>query len=112
MKKYQVHITKYAYRQLKRIRQYIEVDLQAPQAAKNTLRLIKSAIVSLDHMPERYALTDHDKWRQEGIRKVVVKNYIVYYRVDEERMQVQVTAVVSIRQNQAMELMKMLPDEE
>lgn len=41
-------------------------------------------ISGLNFMPLRYPLTDEDPWRTNGIRKMPVKNFLVYYLIDEE----------------------------
>lgn len=48
-----------------------------------------------------------EPWRTEGIRKMVVKNFLVYYWVDKINMKVQVTAVIYERRNQIEQLKKM-----
>lgn len=44
--------------------------------------------------PKKHALIDEEPWRTEGVRKVKVKNFPVYYWVDDENHKVQVTAVI------------------
>ena len=51
-------------------------------------------ISGLNFMPLRYPLTDEDPWRTNGIRKMPVKNFLVYYLIDEESKIVSVTAVI------------------
>lgn len=65
------------------------------------LSWIKWKIVSmkLSNFPERFQLVDEEPWRTEGIRKMVVKNFLVYYWVDKINMKVQVTAVIYERRN-------------
>ena len=43
-----------------------------------------------------------DRWRAEGVRKIVVKNFLIYYWVDDENNRVQVTAVIYSRREQIM----------
>ena len=51
------------------------------------------AIMELSALPQRYSLIDEEPWRSEGIRKPVVKNFLIYYWIDNECNKVQVTAV-------------------
>lgn len=105
--RYKVQITKYALMQLEEIRNYIANELLAPQAAYNLLLEMKKMAASLESMPERNPLVDIKKWRDQGIRKTIVKNFIIYYWTDEERQTVYITLIVYEKRNQLMELGKM-----
>lgn len=45
-------------------------------------------------MPERFSIVEDEPWKSRGYRKMPVKNFLVYYYVDEENNTVWVTAVV------------------
>lgn len=105
--RYKVQITKYALMQMEEIRNYIANELLAPQAAYNLLLEMKKMAASLESMPERNPLVDIKKWRDQGIRKTIVKNFIIYYWTDEERQTVYITLIVYEKRNQLMELGKM-----
>ena len=98
--KYQIHITKYAFHQIEEIKQYISCALFAPQPAKNLLLLMEKAISSLEQMPSRNPLVKEERWSKQGIRRLVVRNFLIYYRVDEETMRVVIIAVVYGRRDQ------------
>lgn len=106
-KQYNVKITKYALSQMKEIRDYIADELLAPQAAYNLLSEMKKTVASLEDMPERNPLVDAEKWRKQGIRKTMVKNFIMYYWADDGHRIVHITAVVYGKRNQLAELGKM-----
>ena len=105
--RYKVQITKYALTQMEEIRDYIANELLAPQAAYNLLSEMKRKVASLESMPERNPLVDVKKWREQGIRKTIVKNFIIYYWTDEEQQTVHITAIVYGKRNQLMQLGKM-----
>lgn len=105
--RYKVQITKYALMQMEEIRNYIANELLAPQAAYNLLLEMKKMAVSLESMPEGNPLVDIKKWRDQSIRKTIVKNFIIYYWTDEERQTVYITLIVYEKRNQLMELGKM-----
>lgn len=107
MESYKVWITKYALAQMKEIRDYIANELLAPQAAYNLLAEIKSKIAALETMPERNSLVDVKKWREQGVRKVIVKNFVIYYWINEEQKAVHITAVVYGKRDQLKQLGKM-----
>ncbi len=104
---YKVHITKYAFGQMEGIRRYIADELLAPQAARKLLEEMKKAAASLGSLPFRNPLVDEKKWREQGIRRVAVKNFLMYYWVDTEKGIVYITAVVYGKRDQLKQLDKM-----
>ncbi len=91
------------------IKKYIAEELLAPEAAGNTIAALKKEIQSLSKMPERIKLTEEEPWRSEGIHRMRVKNYYVYFWIDEDDNKVQVTSVIYVARDQAaqLELMEM-----
>ena len=57
-------------------------------------------IGKLDSMPSRYPLTEEEPWRTKGIRKMPVKNVLVYFFVDKEKKVVWIMAVIYGRRDQ------------
>ena len=97
---YEVRISKQAERQLKEIFQYISYTLQAPGTAEKMLDLLEREILSLSSFPNRIPLTQDEPWHSQGIHKMVVKNYLVYFWVDENAQPVHIIAVVYGRRDQ------------
>ena len=93
-KTYSVKITTQAEEQLQAIVKYIASELKAPKAALRLLDEVESVISSLSQFPRRVALTEEEPWRSLGIHKMPVKNFLVYFWIDEENARVQVTAVI------------------
>ena len=58
-------------------------------------------------MPKKYALIEEEPRKHEGVRKIIVKNFLIYYWVDEENFKVQVIAVIYNRRDQLRALMNM-----
>lgn len=107
MKTYTVRITRQAREHLRGIKAYITNELLAPDAANNTIAALKKAIKELDKMPERVKLTEEEPWHTEGIRRLRVKNFYVYFWIDEDNSKVQVTSVIYVARDQAAQLEKM-----
>ena len=107
MKTYQVQITKYAQKQIKDIARYVKVKLKNPDAAKKLVNDLQTAILSLENMPHRIPLTDEEPWRSEGIHKIPVKNYLVYFWINEIKNMVYITAVIYSQREQKRQLSKM-----
>ena len=91
---YEVKISKQAEHQLKEIFQYISYTLQAPGTAEKMLDLLEREILSISSFPNRIPLTQDEPWHSQGIHKMVVKNYLVYFWVDENNQTVHIIAVV------------------
>lgn len=104
MKNYVVRITRQAREHLRGIISYITNELLAPNAAQNTMNILRREIKGLSHMPERIKLTDEEPWRSEGVRRMRVKNYYVYFWIDEDNDRVQVIAVIYVARDQAAQL--------
>ena len=107
MKQYKVRITRQAREHLREIYRHISQELMAPAAAENTLAKLYKEIRSLDQMPKRIHLTPEPKWNEQGIRRMLVKNYYVYFWVDEGNARVQVTGIIYVKRDQARQLENM-----
>ena len=107
-KKYSIYITNYALDQMQKIKRYIAEELLAPQAAKDLLSAMRDAARFIGGIAISYPLLEEDKWREQGIRKIVVKNFLMYYWINEEKRTVYVTAVIYGKRNQLNELEKMV----
>lgn len=104
---YAVKITTQAEEQMQEITYYIASKLKAPDAALNLLDALEDAISSLSEFPQRIALTEEEPWHSYGIRKMPVKNFLVYFWIDEDHLKVQVTAVVYGKRDQVHQLSQM-----
>jgi len=72
---------------------HITHELENPQAAIDLIDKIEKELLSLEHMPGRYSLSDINELASAGYRKCVIDNYIALYRVDEKRKLVVVATV-------------------
>lgn len=93
MKEYNVEITAPAQQDILSIVLYIRDVLQAPIAAQKLLQQIQEEIQGLCHMPERYPLWEDEPWHSQGLRKLVVKKYVVLYLIGEPQRVVQIVRV-------------------
>lgn len=104
MDEYKIKVTRQAKEHLALIREYIATELQAPIVAKRMLELLKSEMMSLQTMPYRVKLISEQPWCEIGFRRIRVKNYYVYFCVDDSRKEVQILAVIYVRRDQARQL--------
>ena len=106
---YKVKLTDHAVAQLKEAVIYISKVLQASTVAKHWAARVKKELASLSTMPARYPLTEEEPWHTEGVHKMSVENFLVYYWIDEEKKIVWITAIVYARRDQLRVLREMPP---
>ncbi len=104
METYKVRIAKQAKQHLILIRDYIATGLQQPSIAKEIVALVKSEIYSLEYMPHHIKCIDEQPWRDLGFRKIRIKNYYVYFWINENEKEVVIIAIVYVRMDQAKQL--------
>jgi plasmid stabilization system protein ParE len=78
-------ITKEAEADIDGIVQYIAVELNNTEAAKSFLDDIENAYRNVTGQPDMYGLCNDGKLRNMGYRKIAIKNYIIVYRVSEDK---------------------------
>lgn len=101
---YTVKITSQAQEQLREIVSYIRYTLQSPETAVRMLNTLEEEISSLEYFPNRLPLTEEEPWHSQGVHKLPVKNYLVYFWVDEAEKRVQVIGVIYGRRDQRHQL--------
>ena len=97
---YEVRITLQAQTHLREIRDYIAQKLLAPEAAKSTVQRLGTVMASLSQMPKRVPLVEEEHWRSEGVRVKAIRNFLIYFWVNEAEKTVQVIAVIYARRDQ------------
>ena len=104
---YTVKITSQAEEQIQETIYYIAHELNAPDAALHLLDTLEDSIASLSHYPQRVALMLEEPWHTKGIRRLPVKNFLIYFWIDDVNMKVQVTALIYGRRDQLHQLSQM-----
>lgn len=99
MKAYHLVITELAEADLKEIADYVTKELREPSTAQALITKISEAIFELEKMPNRYALVDDERLANQGIRKLVVNNYIVFYIVFENDKSVTIIRILYSRRD-------------
>lgn len=93
MKKYEVKVLNKAAQDIERIYRYVSETLLEPQAAQRMAAQLSEAILSLEEMPYRFPERQWGKYAKRGYRQLLVKKYLVVYRVNEKQSQVIVVTV-------------------
>lgn len=93
MDKYEVRLMNQALQDLDEIYGYIASSLQEPGVASELLDALESEILSLEYLPYRCSERRTGSFANSGYRQLMVKNYIVIYRIDEAHKQVLIVTV-------------------
>lgn len=88
MKKYNIEYSKESKQDLIGIKQYIKYNLQEPETAQKLISKIRKEINGLKSNPEIYSIIDDDIIKRQEIRKLIVDNYIVFYRVKNDDIEI------------------------
>ena len=99
MDTYEIIMTPDAADDLIRLRDYIADTLLAPDTARAYLRMVRTEIKKLTSMPKRSKCLDDEPWHSLGIRKLIVKNFVIYYRVEEFTMRVYILNIIYARRD-------------
>ena len=83
MKTYKVRLTKRALQDIDDIDIYISSQLLSPATAENMRIKFHDAMSSLETMPMRYPLVADAFHASLGYRVLPVKNYLIFYTVDD-----------------------------
>lgn len=81
---YKVNITNAAEEEISSTVTYIADSLKAPKAADHLLTEIEKYEELLETNPHIYPLVPDEYLAERGIRYVLVKNYIVFFVIDEK----------------------------
>ncbi len=101
---YTVKITSQAQEHLRGIINCIRYTLQSSETAADMLELLEKEISSLAQLPNRIPLTDEEPWHSQWIHKFPVKNYLVYFVINETENVVYVIGVIYGRRDQRHQL--------
>jgi toxin ParE1/3/4 len=108
---YNVQITPQAQQQMEEIVDYISHELCSPDAAAHLLDKFEKNIMSLSDFPERFSVINEKPWDTQGIRKIVVNNFLIYYWIDKTQLEVHVIAVIYNKRDQFAQLKKIFETE-
>jgi len=88
LNQYNIEYSKEAREDLIEIKRYIKYNLQEPKTAQNLTSKIRSEIDKLKNNPQIFAIIDDDFIKKFEIRKLIVDNYIVFYRIQNNNIQI------------------------
>ena len=99
MEPYRVDVSEAAENDLYDIVRYIASQFFAPVTALQMMELLEEAMASLSEMPQRFSLLNDERLSQMGYRKLTVKNYLVFFFIDEQNKVVDVERILYARRD-------------
>jgi len=93
MKKYTVEVSKTAEQDLENIISYLRYNLSGDIIADKYKILFKQELRNLENVAESMPILDEELTGHKNIRKINVRNYIVFYIVDEENFKASVLRI-------------------
>jgi plasmid stabilization system protein ParE len=99
MVKYRVDISEPAENDLRDIVGHIATQLSVPMTALTMMQAMEKAIAGLACMPKSRPPVLDDRLRAAGYRKLIVKNYLVFFTIDEDKKIVNVERILFARRD-------------
>lgn len=91
---YRLIVSREAHADIDEITEYIAGKLHNPQAASGFLDDVDKSYRSVVKNPHLYALCTDERLRDKGYRRITIKNYLIFYRVDEAEKTVYIVRVI------------------
>lgn len=99
MAKFRVEVSEPAENDLVDIVRYITSQLSSPVSALNMLEKIEEAMAGLTDLPQRCPFVRDEHLSQLGYRKLIVKNYVVFFSIDEKNKTVNIERILYFRRD-------------
>ncbi len=94
---YVIVFTKQASNEIRKIKQYISPKLKVPNSANRLMEQMKERTEKLSYFPRRYPIVGRKNKRE--YRRIVIKNYIVIYTINEARKEVEIVHIYYDKNN-------------
>lgn len=99
MNKYKIEFSKEAKTDLTSIVKYIKYELKEPSIATKLSNKIKKNIYNLTNNPQIFSIIDDNFIKTLELRKLIVDNYIVFYKIIEQEEIIQIARIMNGRRN-------------
>jgi plasmid stabilization system protein ParE len=91
---YKLIVSKDAHGDIMGIAAYISHELKSPQAADGFLCDVEESYKRAADNPHIFSLCGDERLERMGYRKIIIKNYLILFRVDEEKKAVYIVRIV------------------
>ena len=78
----------------KEIINYIKYELLEPAIAEKYANLIKNELTSLEYQPNKFPIINYEVIKKYQFRKLVIKKYIAFYRINDKDKVVNVERIL------------------
>ncbi len=85
---YEVEFTQECMQEMKRVYDYIKDNLKAEKSAKRIMNMIEEITTNLVNEPRMYMEIPQYRGTNEIYRRIVIKNYVLLYTIDEEKRKI------------------------
>ncbi|KAF5081241.1 ParE toxin of type II toxin-antitoxin system, parDE [anaerobic digester metagenome] len=99
MATYSIEISEPAENDLRDIVLYISSQLSSPMTAINMIDTIEEALLGLTEMPQKCPAVPDDRLASMGYRKLLVKNYVAFFTIDEQSKVINVERILYARRD-------------
>jgi plasmid stabilization system protein ParE len=99
LSEYRIEISAPAEDDLRNIVRYISAQLSAPMTALKMMETIEKAVSELAYMPKSYPPVLDEHLSAAGYRKLIVKNHIVFFTINEEKKVVDIIRILYARRD-------------
>ena len=96
---YKIVITPTAYKEMNKIYDYITDNLYAENAAKRLMRKVEEEVEKLKTMPKIHTKIEKVDGLKRTYRRIIVRNYVLLYTIDEKNKTVFVSHMYYGRKN-------------
>ncbi|MEA4804860.1 type II toxin-antitoxin system RelE/ParE family toxin [Acetobacterium wieringae] len=96
---YNIEISEPAENDLRDVIHYISSQLSSPMTAINMMDVIEAALLFLSEMPQKCPAVRDDRLASMGYRKLLIKNYIAFFTIDEQAKVVNVERILYARRD-------------
>ncbi len=94
MTQYKIYISEPAEKDLIDIIRYIKSQLSAPISAFNLMSLFEETMMGLSSLPQRHPLVTDERLAGMGFRILPLKNYLIFYSIDEKEKLVDIERIL------------------
>ena len=91
---YKLTVSRNAHNDIDEIVGYISGELKNPQAAASFIDNVDKHYTLVAENPHMYSLCNDERLERMGYHKIVIKNYLILYRINEENKTVYIVRIV------------------
>ncbi|MBS3970275.1 MAG: type II toxin-antitoxin system RelE/ParE family toxin [Clostridia bacterium] len=91
---YKLIVSKEAHNDIDDIVNYIALKLANPTAAASFLDDVEKSYYEVINKPRMYSLCQDVRLSREGYRRIVIKNYLILYRIDDDAKAIHIVRII------------------